>query len=119
MTELDAHTLYVMRRHGDLASLYGEAPNAIKAAEDGFARQVAVVSRELQTCGPYLLGETFTCADILLTTCLTWAAFYKQPLDAVLVAYTKRLTAREAYQSAAAINYKGLRGTPLWRPLAA
>ena len=108
MTELDAHTLYVMRRHRDLANLYGEAPNAIKAAEEGFARQVAVVTQALRSSGPYLLGETFTCADIILTTCLTWADFYKQPLDDILRDYTKRLMARPAYQSAAAINYKAI-----------
>ena len=114
MTELDAHTLYVMRRHADLASLYGEAPNAIKAAEEGFARQVAVISQELWTAGPYLLGETFTCADIILTSCLTWADFYKQPLDDILLDYTARQTARPAYQSAAALNYTNMRGTPLY-----
>src|SRR5262245_45846964 len=29
MMELDAHTLYVVRRHRDLAALYGEAPAAV------------------------------------------------------------------------------------------
>ncbi len=114
MTELDAHTLYVIRRHRDLASVYGEAPNAIKAAEEGFARQVAVITQQLRTDGPYLLGETFTCADIILTSCLTWADFYKQPLDDILLDYTVRQTARPAYQSAAAINYKAMHGTPLY-----
>ena len=115
MTELDAHTLYIVRRHRDLAALYGEAPNAIKAAEEGFARQVAVITQALQTGGPYLLGETFTCADIILTSCLTWADAYKQPLDKVLLNYTARQTARPAYQSAAAINYPpALHGTPLY-----
>ena len=114
MTELDAHTLYVMRRHTDLSSLYGEAPNAIKAAEEGFARQIAVVAQELRATGPYLLGETFTCADIILTSCLTWANFYKQPLDDTLMDYTARQTARPAYQSAAALNYKEMYGTPLY-----
>jgi glutathione S-transferase len=28
--ELDAHTLYVMRKHRDLADLYGEAPAAVQ-----------------------------------------------------------------------------------------
>ncbi len=115
MTELDAHTLYVIRRHRDLAKLYGEAPNAITAAQEGFARQVAVMSRELRTAGPYVLGDAFSCADIILTSCLTWADFYHQPLDDTLTDYTARQTARPAYQSAAAVNYPAaLRGTPLY-----
>jgi glutathione S-transferase len=105
MTELDAHTLYIIRRHRDLAPLYGEAPNAIRAAEEGFARQVEVAAQVLRNGGPYLLGETFTGADVLLTTCLTWANFYGLPLADVLADYMQRLTSREAHQRAAAINY--------------
>ncbi len=104
MTELDAHTLYVIRRHGDLAHLYGEAPNAIKAAEQGYTRQVEVVAQALRDEGPYLLGDTFTCADILLTSCLIWADYCNIPLADVLIDYKKRLTLREAYREAAAIN---------------
>ena len=104
MTELDAHTLYILRRHDDLAYLYGEAPNAVQAAKEGFARQIAVVTQALRDGGPYLLGETFTCADILLTTCLTWAAYCKIPLATILQDYIQRLTSRDAYQQAAAVN---------------
>jgi len=105
MTELDAHTLYIIRRHRDLAPLYGEAPNAVRAAAEGFARQVAVAAQALRHGGPYLLGETFTGADVLFTTCLTWADFYRLPLAEVLADYRQRLTSREAYRRAAAINY--------------
>ena len=104
MTELDAHTLYILRRHDDLAHLYGAAPNALQAAKEGFARQIAVVTQALRSGGPYLLGTSFTCADILLTTCLTWARYCKIPLATVLVDYARRLTARPAYRQAAAIN---------------
>jgi len=104
MTELDAHTLYVIRRHRDLANLYGEAPNAIKAAEQGFVRQVEVVAQALREGGPYLLGDTFTCADVLLTSCLTWADYCNIPVADVLRNYTKRLTSRAAYRQAAVIN---------------
>jgi Glutathione S-transferase, N-terminal domain len=33
MMELDADTMYIIRRHGDLHAIYGEAPNAVKAAK--------------------------------------------------------------------------------------
>ena len=35
--ELDAHTLYVLRKHRDLAGIYGEAPAAVATAIGGFA----------------------------------------------------------------------------------
>ena len=40
LTELDAHTLYVIRKHGELAALYGEAPAAVQTARDGFDKQI-------------------------------------------------------------------------------
>ena len=105
MTELDAHTLYVIRRHDGLSHLYGEAPNAIRAAREGFQKQVQVASRELETGGPFLLGDGFTAADILLTSCLDWARFYELPLTDALQAYAERTTSRDAYRRAFSRNY--------------
>ncbi len=45
--ELDAHTLYVMRKHRDLATIYGEAPAAIDAAIEGFQKQVRFAENHL------------------------------------------------------------------------
>ncbi len=104
MTELDAHTLYILRRHDDLHYLYGRSPNAVQAAKEGFARQISVVTEELRTGGPYLLGKMFTCADVLLTTCLTWARYCKIPLAPELCDYVADLTARPAYRRAAEVN---------------
>jgi glutathione S-transferase len=109
MTELDAHTLYIMRRHGDLASLYGDAPHALDAARAGFQEQVAVAAQALAAGGPHLLGDPFTAGDILLVSCLDWAVFYGIPLPEPLPAYRARLTAREAYRRASALNYAQLR----------
>lgn len=106
MMELDAHTLYVIRRHTDLRELYGEAPNAVRAARDGFNRQVAVADQTLSAKGPFILGDTFTGADILLTSCLTWANRYELPLTEVLRDYMQRTTSRKAYQLAFAANQK-------------
>ena len=105
MMELDAHTLYVVRRHRDLAELYGEAPTAVAEAFAGFDRQVATVERTLGDGRPFLLGDTFTGADILLGTCLQWAAFYGRALAEGLSAYSSRVLARPACARAAAINY--------------
>jgi len=108
MTELDAHTLYVLRRHRDLADLYGEAPNAVAAARDYFAWQLATAEGEIDARGPYLLGDGFTGADLLLTTCLDWALFYQLPIGVVLEDYRKRIAARPAYQQAFRLNFAGL-----------
>jgi glutathione S-transferase len=46
--ELDAHTLYILRKHRDLADLYGAAPAAVETAIAGFNKQVAVAAHTLE-----------------------------------------------------------------------
>ena len=106
MTELDAHTVYVIRKHTVLSEIYGEAPNAVRAAEEGFQKQVGVADRTLASSGPYILGQVFTGADILLTTCLTWADRYKLPLTEALRNYMQRTTSRDAYRLAFTANQR-------------
>jgi glutathione S-transferase len=98
MTELDAHTLYVIRKHTQLASTYGEAPNAVAAAREGFLKQASVAEQTLQTTGPYILGNVFTGADILLATCLRWAGRLELPLTMTLQSYLDSVTSRPAYR---------------------
>ena len=105
LMELDAHTLYVMRKHRDLANLYGEAPNAIQAAIDGFHKQVAVAEIRLKA-SPFLLGNQFSAADLLLTTCLEWAHLYGVELTPPLHAFKEQQKQRPAYQAAFAANFK-------------
>jgi glutathione S-transferase len=106
MTELDAHTMYVIRKHTGLPEIYGEAPNAVRAAREGFEKQVRVADRRLASRGPFILGEAFTGADILLTTCLTWADRYKLSLTEALRNYMQRTTSREAYRPAFTANQR-------------
>jgi len=105
MMELDAHTLYIIRKHADLKEIYGEAPSALSAAEDGFRKQVQVADQRLASGRPYILGERFSGADILLTTCLTSAVRRRIPLSDTLRAYLERTTAREAYVLAYKANH--------------
>ncbi|MEM7076994.1 MAG: glutathione S-transferase family protein [Pseudomonadota bacterium] len=102
--ELDAHTLYVMRKHRDLAHLYGEAPAAIDTAIEGFNKQVSVALTALAD-QDFLVGEQFTGADLMMTTVLTWAVAYGIDIDPRLQAYATLHTGREAYKAAAELNF--------------
>jgi glutathione S-transferase len=102
--ELDETSLYVIRRHGDLAQTYGEAPGAVAAAGSYFQKQMRSVERELEVDPPFILGERFTVADILLSTCITWAVHYGVPVSEKALAYNARMTARPSYEKAQNTN---------------
>jgi glutathione S-transferase len=104
ISELDATSLYVMRRHGDLRHIYGEAPLANEAAAAYFQKQMRSVERTLEDGRPHLLGDRFTAADMLLSTCLTWAVRYGVPVTDRVTAYNAGITARPAYQRALESN---------------
>ena len=70
-----------------------------------FAKQVTVAERQLERNGPWLLGELFTGADILLASCLGWALFYEQPLSETLRTYLRCASERDAYRHAYALNF--------------
>jgi glutathione S-transferase len=59
-TELDATSLYVMRRHGALKHLYGEAPAAVESAAGYFATQLTHAEQALRDGRRFLVGERFT-----------------------------------------------------------
>ena len=104
LMELDAHTLYVIRRHEGLKQFYGEAPAAIAAAREGFLKQVHWAQPRIEQ-SPYLVGESFTGVDILMTSCLDWADSYGFELAQSLHDYRHRHHEREAYKAAAKINF--------------
>ena len=103
LMELDAHTLYVMRRHGDLKHLYGEAPAAMDAAKAGFKKQIRWALPRVEAA-PFLVGDEFGGADILMTTCLDWAVAYGFELDEPFNVYRARHHERPAYVRAVAAN---------------
>jgi glutathione S-transferase len=107
ISELDATSLYVMRRHGDLRHIYGEAPIANEAAAAYFQQQMRSVERALADGRPYVLGQHFSVADMLLSTCVTWAVRYGIPVSEVVVAYNARITTRDAYVLARVSNTSG------------
>jgi glutathione S-transferase len=104
MMEIDALALYVLRRHSALTQVYGEAPNAVQAAREAFEKQIKIVDQKLALHGPFILGATFTGADILLTSCLLWADRYALPLPETLIKYRQLTTSRAAHRVAVEVN---------------
>ena len=102
--ELDAHTLYVLRKHRDLANLYGEAPAAVATAIEGFHKQVAVAEEALADSN-FLVGDHFSAADLMMTTTLKWALAYEVELAPRLVEYSDLHTTRPAYRQAGRLNF--------------
>lgn len=100
VTELDSTSLYVMRRHGvnqGLAHLYGHAPEVVDRAAEYFRDQLKHVEVALSDGRTYLIGDQFTTADILLTTCLEWAIGYGLGICDNAKPYLERIVTRPAY----------------------
>jgi glutathione S-transferase len=93
-----------MRRHGALKHIYGESSVALESAAAYFATQLRHAEQALQDGRPFLVGDRFTTADVLLTTCLTWAVSYGVPITAACHAYMDGITARPTYGAALAAN---------------
>jgi glutathione S-transferase len=102
--ELDATSLYVMRRHGDLKHIYGEAPLAVDSARKYFQNQLGHVVHALGDGRHHLVGDRFSSADMLLTTCLVWAVNYGVPMPALCTDYVGRIAERPAYKAALRAN---------------
>ena len=102
--ELDATSLYVLRRHEGLPHIYGPAPVATEVAREYFLRQINAAAEDLSDDRPCLVSDTFTGADIVMTTCLLWADSLDLPLPPVFQAYLARHTARPAFISAREAN---------------
>ena len=103
LMELDAHTLYVMRKHGDLRHIYGDAPAAMEAAKAGFEKQLRWALPRI-AAAPWLVGEAFSGVDILMTTCLDWAVAYGFDLPQPCHDYRNRHHQRSAYRRAVLAN---------------
>jgi glutathione S-transferase len=104
VAELDSTSLYVMRRHGALKHIYGDAPEVVARAGEYFRAQLQHVDRALSDGRPCLMGDQFTSADMLLTTCLTWAIDYGVGICASAHPYLDRMRSRPGYKLGAEAN---------------
>lgn len=105
--ELDAGSLYLVRRHAQLTDIYGEAPTAVESARQYFSHQLECMMQRFTGDSATLMPEGLSIADILLETCLDFALTLTIELPPPLLTYRQRLTARPAYQRAFQINYPG------------
>ena len=96
VAELDSTSLYVMRRHraDALGPIYGVAPEVVAKAGEYFRQQLRHVEVALADGRQFLMGDKFTSADILLTTCLDWAIAYGVGICDNAQPYLERIQAR-------------------------
>ena len=102
--ELDATSLYVLRRHEGLPQIYGEAPVASKVCREYFDRLINASAQDIDDGRRYLLGDQFTGADICMTTIVNWAERYECPLPQIWLDYRDRIRERPSYDAAHAAN---------------
>lgn len=100
ISEIDAHTLYLMRRHVSLAHIYGRADDAVRSARDYLGEQLEGTAARVGEAYPYLLGEKLSTADILFVSCLDWAEEFAVVIPGQIVAYAHRVRLRPAYAEA-------------------
>ena len=100
LDEIDA-VLWTAARHSFALPEEQRVPEIKDSLRWEFERNIARL--EARLTGPYLMGDAFTIADIICVHCLNWAYSAKFPIESdVLLAYSKRMRARPAFQAVAA-----------------
>ena len=104
LAEMDETSLYIIRRHRDLGHIYGESQVVVDSCFEYLERHLNVVESHLNG-REFLLHKGFSLADIMLTTCLTWADAYGATLQPVSQSYVERMTSRDAFIRARNMNH--------------
>ena len=102
--ELDATSLYVLRRHWSLPEIYGDSPVANKASEEYFNRMITAADKLKNPKQKYLLETGFSGVDILMTTTLKWALDYNQKIPNDFLEYLDQMGNRSGYIAAIEAN---------------
>ena len=102
--ELDATSLYVLRRHWSLPEIYGDSPIANKASEEYFNRMITAADKLKNPKQKYLLETGFSGVDILMTTTLKWALDYNQKIPNDFLEYLDQMGNRSGYIAAIEAN---------------
>ena len=104
LMELDATSLYVVRRHRDLHQIYGKADNAVSSSIAYFEKMITSVEDRIKG-RQFLWGSRFSELDIHLTILLDWASAVDAKVPEALVAYHSEMTQRGAYLAARKFNF--------------
>lgn len=100
LDELDA-LLWTAARHSFALPEDKRVPDVKPSLKWEFARNLTRLEDRIK--GPYVMGDEFTIADIVLTHCLNWGFAAKFPVESPkLLSYGKAMRAREGFQRAAA-----------------
>ncbi len=96
--EVDA-LLWMAARHSFILPAEHRVPEVKESLKWEFARNMDLIAEEMGD-GPYLCGEKFTIADIVLTHCGGWAISAKFPKteNEKFAAYFRRTVSRDAYK---------------------
>lgn len=108
LMELDATSLYVVRRHRDLPDIYGEAENAVASSIAYFEKMLNSVADQLAGKS-FIWGSTFSELDILMTLCLDWASFVGAQIPGQVSGYQQGIKSRPAYSAATKFNFSDLK----------
>lgn len=101
LDELDA-VLWTAARHSFALPKDQRVPEVKPSLKWEFNRNLDRIEGQIK--GPYVMGEEFTIADIVLTHCLNWAFGAKfQVENEALLAYGKTMRARPGHQRVAAL----------------
>ena len=85
VSEMDAQALWIHRKHAALGHIYGDIPDAAKAAYAQYKRALFALALEIfcRKRYAYMLGGFFSALDILLVHCLNWAEAIDWSLDKI------------------------------------
>lgn len=104
LDELDA-VLWTAARHSFALPKEQRVPEVKPSLKWEFNRNLDQIAALIKS--PYVMGEAFSLADIVLTHCLNWAYGAKFPVEnQAMLAYGKSMRARPAHQRVAALTKK-------------
>jgi glutathione S-transferase len=112
MTELDSQGLWIHRKHESMGQFFGFIPEAVEHAKGHFEKVNAVLAQQIKDNkdGPYLVGSSFTAADILYVHCLNWSKIIgwgkKWSNNDSLCRYYRLCTERPSYQKVNAMRQR-------------
>jgi len=115
LMELDATSLYVVRRHKDLPDIYGSAENAVSSSIEYFERMLSSVESKIAGAR-FLWGESFSELDIHMSILLDWGSVVGAKIPESMSGYHQGIRSRPACRLAQILNFSDLQ-VPTVKPM--